>query len=249
MPIHLNLHKKRVAVHQIGPCPGCQQTLLQPSAELLRMGRLLDLHHCLQGADSECHADVALVTGCVHSAAELARLQRIRSNSLWLVAVGSCSSADGLAGLQASTALADHVQRQWPPADVLMQLQHGRPLSACVQVDVQLWGCPIHPEQVLDCVRSLLIGVRPPVRQDSVCAECQLHGHACLPVMRQQPCLGPVTRAGCQARCIAGGQGCYGCFGRIPGAAMTAMRQQLRSLGLDQGTIEQRLCLLDTDQT
>ena len=43
--------------------------------------------------------------------------------------------------------------------------------------------------------------------------ECKRAGHPCVVVSRGEPCLGPVTHAGCGSLCPSVGRGCYGCFG------------------------------------
>jgi sulfur carrier protein ThiS len=47
-----------------------------------------------------------------------------------------------------------------------------------------------------------------------VCAECPLAGDSCL-VVRGEPCLGPLTVAGCSAECTRNGTPCTGCRGFI----------------------------------
>lgn len=244
MHLHAFMHKKRLAIHSFGPCSACQLAFLQPGADLLRLGRLLDIQHCLDGSEAECQADIALVAGCLDSTEQQARLQRIRSQSQWLVSLGSCATHTGLHALQGSAALDQHVRRRSPQAGQLAQFAQAHSIDSQVHVDVHLHGCPIRADQVFDCLRHLLLGQRPPERQNSVCAECQLHGHACLPVHHAQVCLGAVTRAGCQARCIADGQGCYGCAGALPGARLAAQRRQLARLGLPAGEIAARMSLL-----
>lgn len=47
-----------------------------------------------------------------------------------------------------------------------------------------------------------------------VCAECPLYGDSCL-ALRGEPCLGPLTIAGCNAECTRKGLACIGCRGPI----------------------------------
>lgn len=47
-----------------------------------------------------------------------------------------------------------------------------------------------------------------------ICAECPLYGDECL-VMKGEPCLGPLTMAGCDAECVRKGLPCIGCRGPI----------------------------------
>lgn len=47
-----------------------------------------------------------------------------------------------------------------------------------------------------------------------VCSECPLYGNSCL-ALRGEPCLGPLTVAGCNADCTKKGLVCIGCRGPI----------------------------------
>ena len=51
-----------------------------------------------------------------------------------------------------------------------------------------------------------------------------LRGLPCLLVSRGEPCLGPITQAGCGALCPACGRACYGCYGPME-------QPNIRSLG------------------
>jgi sulfhydrogenase subunit delta len=60
---------------------------------------------------------------------------------------------------------------------------------------------------------SLVAGRRPHTPGHAVCLDCKRAGTVCLTVARGQPCLGPVTQAGCGAICPAYDRGCFGCHG------------------------------------
>ena len=80
-------------------------------------------------------------------------------------------------------------------------------------MDAELRGCPIDPGQLLELLTALVVGRRPQLPDESVCAECKRRGATCVVVAQGVACLGPVTRTGCGALCPAFGRGCYGCFG------------------------------------
>ena len=107
------------------------------------------------------------------------------------------------------------------------------PISAHVQVDFELHGCPIDRHQLLEVISALLRGRRPDVHPHSVCLECKRRGTVCVMVAHGTPCLGPVTHAGCGAICPAYHRGCYGCFGpkETPNAA--SLNARWKELGAD----------------
>ncbi|WBP84513.1 4Fe-4S ferredoxin [Kitasatospora cathayae] len=92
-------------------------------------------------------------------------------------------------------------------------LDHSTPISAHVEVDLELRGRPIDKRQLLEVITAYLADRKPDIPAHSVCFECKLRGTTCVTVAHGTPCLGPVTQAGCGAICPAYGRGCYGCFG------------------------------------
>jgi coenzyme F420-reducing hydrogenase gamma subunit len=87
------------------------------------------------------------------------------------------------------------------------------PIADHVVVDAELRGCPIDPGQLLELLTAVVVGRRPQLPDESVCAECKRRGATCVIVAKGIACLGPVTRTGCGALCPVFGRGCYGCFG------------------------------------
>jgi hypothetical protein len=80
-------------------------------------------------------------------------------------------------------------------------------------------------------ILALLAHRRPVVATHSVCQECKARGTVCLVVAGESACLGPVTRAGCNALCPSVGRGCFGCFGPSEGANVDSLTGWLCSHG------------------
>ena len=126
------------------------------------------------------------------------------------------------------------------PGDMeLTPLRHSvAPLDRVVPVDYYLPGCPPPPELVEKTLRMLLDGTLPPIGSTladskALCDTCarrptlperiaikrfkRLHEVPWDPgicfLTQHLVCMGPVTRGGCQARCINGNIPCRGCFG------------------------------------
>ena len=75
----------------------------------------------------------------------------------------------------------------------------------------------------------------------------QLKENECL-LLLGKPCLGPVTRAGCDAICPTFGSGCEGCRGLIPNPNENAMRDVLDEAGLTVEDILSRFTMFNTYQ-
>src|SRR3990170_6430425 len=113
-----------------------------------------------------------------------------------------------------------------------------KPLDAVIDVDYYLPGCPPTPKLIANAVGALLSGNLPPrgavlAGTRALCHECRLNAtkpeklllkdlkrvhqvtvdpEKCL-LAQGVLCLGPVTRGGCEALCVAGNMPCTGCFG------------------------------------
>jgi coenzyme F420-reducing hydrogenase gamma subunit len=125
--------------------------------------------------------------------------------------------------------------------EYLSSLDTSTPISQHVAVDYELRGCPIDRYQLLEVILALLAHRRPLIATHSVCQECKARGTVCLAVSGETACLGPVTRAGCDALCPSVGRGCFGCFGPSEGANVHSLTEWLRSRGHSDLDLERLL--------
>jgi len=65
--------------------------------------------------------------------------------------------------------------------------------------------------------------------------------YPCLLVEKGQLCLGPITVAGCKARCPNYGQPCIGCRGPVEEANVSSEIRVLNEKGFAQADIQNRL--------
>ena len=110
-----------------------------------------------------------------------------------------------------------------------------RPLSDFVKVDLSIPGCPMEKTEFLRAVSSLLNGDIPLMPAYPVCLECKMKENECLLVMRGLPCAGPVTVAGCGARCPGYNIACIGCRGPVDEANMGSIEKILEEKELHKG--------------
>jgi coenzyme F420-reducing hydrogenase gamma subunit len=67
--------------------------------------------------------------------------------------------------------------------------------------------------------------------------ECKANGVVCRMVAAGEPCLGPVTQAGCGTLCPGINRGCYGCFGPMETPNTAALAAQLAAMGKSEAEI------------
>lgn len=217
--------KPKVAVYKFSSCDGCQLSLLNLEDELLDLAGAVELAYFLEARSKITPGpyDVALVEGSVSTPHEAERIQEIRANARFLVALGTCATAGGIQALRNFTEKDDLAFMVYEHPEYLHALDTSTPISEHVTVDLDLWGCPVNKYQALEVVVALLQNRKPYLPNHAVCLDCKLDGNPCVPVAYGIPCLGPVTRAGCGALCPSKGRGCYGCFGPWPGAEVPAL--------------------------
>lgn len=234
--------KLRVGYQRYTSCGGCQLTLLNCERELALIGNYYDLVEFTLASsadDGGLMLDVALAEGSISTEEDLHRLLDLRRRAKLLVAVGACALSGGvnllacrreelLAGIYGSTPL--------PLATFAPQ-----PLARFVKIDAQIVGCPPEGNDYLRLFGVIQQNGLPEEYSVPVCMECRLRENRCLLIEGAQPCLGPVTRGGCLARCPSYGVVCEGCRGAVPEANYSELIQLLLQAGLTAKEIRGRM--------
>jgi len=130
-----------------------------------------------------------------------------------LVTIGACATAGGIQALRNFKDVKEYTSIVYVSPQYIDTLSKSTPISDHVQVDYQLWGCPVNKRQLVEVLSAFLNGRKPNVPAHSVCMTCKMRGAVCVMVAHATPCLGPVTHDGCGALCPAYNRGCYGCYG------------------------------------
>lgn len=247
--------KPRLGIYKFTSCDGCQLALLNQGEDLLALlGRVELVHFPEAGPNApEAAVDLALIEGSISTPDEAERIRGIRARSGRLVALGACATAGGIQALRNAAAdTGAGAGTAWraalyPQPEFIATADRSLPVSALVAVDLELFGCPIDGGQLLAALNALLAGGRYRASGDSVCGECKRAGHACVLVARGEPCLGPVTRAGCGALCPGQGRGCYGCFGPSAQANLASLKTVFAQIGLGPAETERRLAFITAE--
>jgi sulfhydrogenase subunit delta len=182
-----------VGIFGLTSCAGCQLNILNCEDELLAINGALDIRDFLMassGNDTGCPLDIALVEGSIVSKLDETALRTIRGRAKILIAIGTCAVFGGIA-----------------------RMSGARALKEVVKVDLNIPGCPIEKDQVLSSIAMLLQGDTPLLPEYPVCTECRMRENNCLLNEEGRFCCGPLTVAGCHARCPSLGIPCIGCRG------------------------------------
>ena len=207
--------KLRIAVFKFASCDGCQLSLLDAEDELLKVAETVDLAYFPEASRNMRKGpyDVGLVEGSIITHHDADRIQQVRRQCRILVTIGACATSGGIQALRNWKDCAEFVRTVYPSPDFVQTLKMSTPIPEHVPVDFELRGCPIDKYQLIELLSALIAGRKPNIPTYSVCLECKSRGAVCVAVAQGEPCLGPVTMAGCGALCPAYGRACFGCFG------------------------------------
>jgi coenzyme F420-reducing hydrogenase gamma subunit len=231
--------KPKLAVWKFSSCDGCQLSILDCEDELLSIGGEVDVSYFLEASSivTKGPYDVSLVEGSITTAHDVERIQRARQESKLLITIGACATAGGIQALRNFKDVKEFISAVYAKPEYIETLSTSTPISSHVQVDLELRGCPINKNQLLEVINATLNKRMPNVPTYSVCMECKLRGTTCVMVAHGTPCLGPVTHAGCGAICPSYGRGCYACFGPKETPNTGSMSAWLAHLGMNDGDV------------
>ena len=177
--------RPRVGVVKFASCDGCQLTLLDLEDDLLAIAERFDIVEFPEATSRRSSGpfDVLLVEGSISTEEQLEELLRLRRETTTLVTIGACATAGGI---QAHPELVRPRRRRaaavYPRPELVDSLATATPVSDHVAVDAELRGCPIDPGQLLELLTALVVGRRPQLPDEAVCAECKRRGSACVVV-------------------------------------------------------------------
>jgi sulfhydrogenase subunit delta len=225
--------KPKIAICKLASCDGCQLALLNLEEQLLDIAAKLDIAFFPEASSRMRPGpyDIAFVEGSVTSAEQAESVRAIRESSKTLVAIGACATAGGIQALRNWRDVKTLAAAVYANPDWLGELDASTPISAHVRVDYELNGCPVDKYQLLEALVSLLLGRTPQIPAHALCIECKRKGNVCVMVARGEPCLGPITHAGCGALCPSFDRGCYACFGPSESAQPAALTSWLEKRG------------------
>lgn len=196
--------------------------------------------HLLKEKNREVPFDIVFVEGAITTKRQIEKLKIIRNKSKFLVALGACACHGGVPAMRnfiESRELKKYVYNQQTFKDSVPASS----IDEYVKVDYYLYGCPIIQDEFVAFLDFFLEGKIPEQFEGPVCLECPRRGKPDCFLRQKVPCLGALTRGGCDAICPKANFECMLCRGPLPKANFTAEIKLFESWGLSQEVIWDRI--------
>ncbi|MFO0840167.1 MAG: NADH:ubiquinone oxidoreductase [Phycisphaerae bacterium] len=220
--------KPTVAVFSLTSCEGCSLSILELEDELLDiLGRFEIVNFREAMSERSWEIDVGFVDGAVSTPDDENEIRHFRECCKTLVAIGACACLGGVNSLKHHQPADEYPRYVYGERADWFPTGDARPLSSLVKVDYEIPGCPINRAEFLRFLKCLLAGRPFRLPTDPVCVECKARGNLCL-YEQGEICLGPVTRAGCEAICPSFGAPCEACRGTLGDESLTAAAVNMR---------------------
>ncbi len=235
--------KAKVAFFEFTSCEGCQLTVidsLQDHPELLDVVDIVQFREAMseKGEDYQ----IAFIEGSCSRPSDEVKLREIREKADIVVALGACAHLGGINAIRNRQPLNQVRQYVYGDKSDWYETYPARPISAVIDVDAAIPGCPIDRQEFLTAVTHLLQGRMPYIPDNPVCIECKLKANVCV-YLRGMTCLGPITLGGCDAICPSYGEGCDGCRGLISNPNIEALKVVLTEHGLTETDIAAKMTM------
>ncbi|NIA31663.1 MAG: hypothetical protein GWP06_17360 [Actinobacteria bacterium] len=244
------MSKPKVAIFDFACCEGCQLQIVNLEEEILDLIGAVDVVEWREAMSEKSHEyDIAIIEGSITRPEDKERLLLIRSRAKILIAIGACAVIGGINKLKNNFDL-DDVRRCVYGDDASRPHLHTETTMAVdevVEVDYKIYGCPVEAKEFATIIRALLIGKKPEIPEYPVCVECKAKGNPCL-WEYDQLCLGPIIRAGCEARCPSAGARCIGCRGYVDNPNVDAAKDVIEKYGLNIDDLQSKMILFGSKQ-
>ncbi|MEW5759032.1 MAG: cytochrome B [Candidatus Omnitrophota bacterium] len=224
--------KPKVAFFDFTDCEGCQLQIANMGEAFLELAELIDIVSFREIMSEEGQDyDIAVVEGSISTDNDVMRIKKIREKAKILVAFGSCAAIAGVNGIKNRTPLDVAKTRVYGDKADKINTIKAMPLDQVVKVDYYILNCPPYIPEIIAVFKAILMGKPYPRPNYSVCVECKMNENVCR-YEKDEECMGPVTRAGCNSWCVNNGNRCYGCRGLLDNPAIEGAKDILLKYGL-----------------
>jgi sulfhydrogenase subunit delta len=232
--------KPKLGFFDFTGCEGCQLEVLNFETELIELMQHVDIVNFREAiSDRGQDYDIAFIDGAITTQSDIDRIKKIRKQAKILVAMGSCACLGGVNCLKNFRPMEENLRTVYGDCAKYYNTIPARPVNAVVPVEYELPGCPINRNEFIKLAKALLLGKKFELPNYSVCVECKQAGNVCA-FDKGEICLGPVTRAGCNAICVSNGRRCWGCRGLVDDPNTDSEKEILLKHGLTVDDILQQ---------
>lgn len=244
------MSKPKVAIFDFACCEGCQLQIVNMEEEILDLLSIVDVVQWREAmSEQSSEYDIAIVEGSITRPEDEERIKKIRERAKILIAIGACATIGGVNKLKNLFPLDEVKQYVYGSHARMAHLETARTKSVgeVVKVDYEVQGCPMDRGEFAYIIRCLVAGKEPVIPNYPVCVECKLKENVCR-FEYNEVCLGPVTRAGCGARCPSSGLWCFGCRGLVDDPNVNAAKDVMEEYGKTMEDLKHRMVLFNSDQ-
>ena len=194
----------RVVVVGLASCFGCQLQITNIEAHLMEVLGQIDLQYWQLASSDPMpeEFDVAVIEGAVTTEESEHLVEEQRPGSVYDLVPEACG-----------------------------EMISPRAVGSVIDVDYEVRCCPIDAYDFVDVLQRALYGSNKIDSTATMCGSCKRNETGCF-YTKGVMCLGLVTRAGCDARCVNLGRPCNGCRGLSPDANLPAAREACRAAGI-----------------
>jgi len=242
--------KPKIAFFDFACCEGCQLQVYNLEEDILNLLTLVEPVEWREAMSDQSDAyDIAIIEGSVTRPVDETRVKSIREKAKILVALGSCATTGGVNKLKNNFELGEVKtcvygdSADMPHLDTYLT----KSVAEVVKVDLMIHGCPIDNEEFAYIVRCLALGKKPFIPNYPVCVECKLKENICR-YEYNEICLGPVIRAGCDAKCPSNGMWCFGCRGYVDEPNVNAAKEVMNQYGKTLDDLRGKMLLFGTNE-
>ena len=244
------MSKPKIAIFDFACCEGCQLQIVNLEEAILDLLGVADVVEWREARSEQSEVyDIAIIEGSITRPQDEEKLKVIRERAKILIALGACASIGGVNKLKNNFDLDEVKKCVYKDAASKPHLATAmtKAVDEVVKVDFKIHGCPIHRKEFVYIVKSLLMGKTPEIPEYPVCVECKANGNPCL-WDSGQICLGPITRAGCDARCPTNGSRCFGCRGYVDNPNVDAAKEVMLKYNLKVDDLKSKMVLFGSTQ-
>lgn len=223
--------KKSLAIFSLTCCEGCQFELLSFYEHFEKLLGFYDIKNFRLGQEENLPGpfDVAIIEGNPDSEKQIKFLKNVRKQAKTIIAIGSCAHMGGIQS-----------ERNRLPKNIIRK-ESTVSVPDIIKTDFIVPGCPVSHTELINCLLDVYWDKKFVLPDLAVCFECRQNENKCL-LKQDKPCLGPITRGGCNSVCINNNEACLGCRGPIEQANFKKLRQILATM-MDEEEIENWLTI------